>query len=155
NNPSTASRTVTFQVDDGPPTNHASNVVTRDLTGISVNSAPVLADIETTALSYTENGSALALTATPTLPDSDSANLTGATVQITGNCANPEDVLSFSTQNGISGVYTPASCLLTLSGSSLVANYQTALHSVTYSNSSDNPSTATRTVTFQVDDGQP
>jgi hypothetical protein len=42
---------------------------------------------------------------------------------------------------------------LTLTGSSTVANYQTALRSVTYANSSENPSTVTRTISFQVDDG--
>src|SRR5204863_508537 len=36
---------------------------------------------------------------------------------------------------------------------SSVANYQAALRSVTYFNSSDNPSTATRTISYQVDDG--
>jgi Ca2+-binding RTX toxin-like protein len=43
--------------------------------------------------------------------------------------------------------------VLTLSGASSVANYQEALRSVTYFNSSDNPSTATRTISYQVDDG--
>src|SRR5207302_5293489 len=43
--------------------------------------------------------------------------------------------------------------VLTLSGTSVVANYQTALRSVTFSSSSEDPSTAVRTVTFQVDDG--
>src|SRR5205085_9681144 len=73
----------------------------------------------------------------------------------TTDSTRPQDVLGFTTQNGISGVYTAASCLLTLSGSASLANYQTALRSVTYSNSSNNPSTTTRTVTFRVDDGAP
>src|SRR5205085_1561342 len=167
----------------------------------AVNDAPALAAIESGALTFSEGDLPKAITSTLTVTDSDSANLTGATVQITTGCANPEDVLSFTTQNGISGVYTPASCLMTLtdsdtanlncatvqittgcanpedvlsfttqngisgvytaasclmtlSGSSSVANYQTALRSITYSNSSDNPSTSTRTVTFQADDGQ-
>src|SRR5207248_3911780 len=64
-----------------------------------------------------------------------------------------DDVLGFTNQNGISGSYSAASCLLTLSGSSSVANYQTALRSVTYSNSNAATSTATRTVSFQVNDG--
>src|SRR5262249_15985759 len=45
-------------------------------------------------------------------------------------------------------------CTLTLTGSASVANYQTALRSVNYRNGSDTPNTTTRTVTFQVDDGQ-
>ncbi len=42
---------------------------------------------------------------------------------------------------------------LTLSGSATLAQYQAALRSITYTNTSDNPSTATRTVSFTVNDG--
>src|SRR4029077_15139338 len=40
-----------------------------------------------------------------------------------------------------------------LSGSATVANYQLALRSITYNDTSDNPSTLTRTVTFVANDG--
>src|SRR5204862_687753 len=43
--------------------------------------------------------------------------------------------------------------VLTLSGTSSVANYQTPLRSVTYVNTSENPRPTTRTVTFSVNDG--
>jgi VCBS repeat-containing protein len=149
---STTTRTVTFQADDGAASNHASNTQTRDIT-IHVNSAPVLAAIENTALAYTENDAATSVSSTLTLTDSDSTNLTGATVQITSNCTNPQDVLSFTTAGNISGSYTAASCLMTLSGTDTVANYQAALRAVKYSNTSNGPSALTRTVTFQADDG--
>ena len=55
------------------------------------------------------------------------------------------DVLGFANQNGISGSYNAGTGVLTLSGMASVANYQAALRSVTYFNSSDNPSTLTRT----------
>ena len=61
-----------------------------------------------------------------------------------------EDSLGFSNTPTITGVY--ANGTLTLSGTDTVANYQTALQNVTYTNSSQNPSTATRTVSFQVID---
>ena len=61
-------------------------------------------------------------------------------------------MLGFTNQNGITGSYSATTGVLTLSGSSSVANYQTALRSVTYFNSSDNPS-QTRTISYQVDDG--
>src|SRR5213075_2124861 len=96
---------------------------------------------------------ATAIDAVLTATDADSANLTGATVSITANFATGQDVLGFTTQNGITGSYNSATGVLTLSGSSSVANYQTALRSVTYFNSSDNPSGATRTISYQVDDG--
>src|SRR5205085_2977618 len=140
-----------FKANDGIFDSAAAATVS--ITVGAVNDAPVLAAIESSALSYTEADPAAAITSSLTVADLDSPNLAGATVQITSNCTSPQDVLGFTTQNGISGVYTAASCLLTLSGSSSVANYQTALRSVTYSNSSNNPNSATRTVTFQVDDG--
>ena len=42
---------------------------------------------------------------------------------------------------------------LTLSGLATVAQYQAALRSITYTNGSENPSAATRTVSFTVNDG--
>src|SRR5262249_52502602 len=59
----------------------------------------------------------------------------------------------FASQNGITGSYNAGTGVLTLSGTATVAQYQTALESVTYLNSSDNPSGATRTISYQVDDG--
>ena len=117
-----------------------------------VNDAPVL-NAHGGSLSYTENQAATAIDAALTASDVDSANLTGATVSITGNFASGEDVLGFTTQNGITGSYDAATGVLTLSGTASVANYQAALDSVTYFNSSDNPSGATRTISYQVDDG--
>ena len=124
----------------------------------AVNDAPALAGIEATAVGYVESvdsaPSQSQITNTLTVADPDNANLAGATVQITGACQSSEDVLVFSTQNGITGTYTAANCLLTLTGSSSLANYQAALRSVNYETTSDAPNTTTRTVTFQVDDGQ-
>ncbi len=42
---------------------------------------------------------------------------------------------------------------LTLSGSATVAQYQAALRSITYQNTSDNPNTTSRAVNFTVNDG--
>ena len=42
---------------------------------------------------------------------------------------------------------------MTLTGSDTLANYEAALRSITYQNTSDDPSTATRTVSFTVNDG--
>jgi Ca2+-binding RTX toxin-like protein len=151
-NPSGATRTISYQVDDGAGVNHASNVVTAAVTVTPVNDAP-LANAAGGGLSYTENQAASAIDTVLTVSDVDSTNLAGATVAITGNFQPGQDVLGFANQNGISGSYNAGTGVLTLSGSSSVANYQTALRSVTYFDSSDNPSGATRTVIYQVDDG--
>ncbi|WP_223462618.1 beta strand repeat-containing protein, partial [Pseudomonas sp. A-R-26] len=105
------------------------------------------------SLSYTENQAATTINSALTITDVDSSNLTGATVSITSNFATGQDVLAFTNQNGITGSYNAGTGVLTLTGAATVAQYQTALRSVTYSNSSDNPSTTARTISFQVDDG--
>ena len=105
-----------------------------------------------TDLAYIENGTPL-LAPAITITDADSANLTAATVTMTTNYFNGQDTLAFTTQNGITGTWTAGTGVMALSGSATVAQYQTALRSITYNNSSNFPSTSTRTVTFVVSDG--
>lgn len=133
-------------------------VVIADLTGngitvSGVNAAPVLAAIEGAALAYNENQAATAITSTTTAADADSANLTGATIQITGNYQNGQDVLAFTNTVNITGTWTPATGTLALSGTDTVSNYQAAIRAVTYQNTSENPNTSTRTVSFTITDG--
>lgn len=104
-------------------------------------------------LVYTENDPATAIDPALTVTDGDSVLLVGATAQITANYVNGEDVLSFVDQLGITGNWVPATGTLTLSGTSAVANYQTALRAVRYHNTSEDPSTLDRTVAFRASDG--
>ncbi|MEY9537643.1 VCBS repeat-containing protein [Bradyrhizobium diazoefficiens] len=150
-NPSGTTRTISYQVDDGQTANHASNIVTSTVAVTPVNDAPV--GVAGHTLNYTENQAATAIDPALTLSDVDNANLASATVQITGNYVNGQDVLGFTNQNGITGSFNAATGTLTLTGSSSVANYQTALDSVTYLNTSDNPSGVARTVTIITNDG--
>ena len=115
---------------------------------------PQLANIETNPVYYTENQAATAMTSTLTVSDADSAMLTYATVSIAANYALGQDVLSMNAgpPTGIATNYNPANGVLTLSGSNSVADYQAALRAVTYRNTSGNPSTLTRAVTFVVED---
>jgi len=121
------------------------------ITVVPPNASPV---VTTTAgnLAYTENQAATAIDPGLTVTDSDDANLTGATVAITAGFVSAQDTLAFTNQLGITGVYNSGTGVLTLSGTTTVANYQTALRTVTYQNSSDNP-TASRTITFTATDG--
>jgi len=77
-------------------------------------------------------------------------NLNTATIKVSTNFSSG-DALNFTNQNGISGTYTAATGTLTLSGSASVANYQTALRSITFTSSSG--STSQRTISFLVGDG--
>jgi hypothetical protein len=147
-NPSGLARTVTFITNDGA----LNSVAATDTINVTpVNDAPVAAAGHT--LNYTENQAATAIDPAFTVSDVDSANLASATVQITGNYVNGQDVLSFSNTATITGTFDPSTGKLTLTGSDTVANYQAAIDSVKYSNSSDDPSAASRTVTIITNDG--
>ncbi|HEX8066614.1 MAG TPA: Ig-like domain-containing protein, partial [Thermoleophilaceae bacterium] len=145
-NPSSP-KTVEFKVNDGDAD---SNLATKNVVVTGSNDAPT---VNTTgaALSYTEGDGAVAVDSGLTVTDPDSTNLSGATVQITGNFVQADDELAFTNQNGISGSYDDSTGTLTLSGTASVANYQTALRSVTYENVNQNPS-GSKTVSFQVTD---
>ncbi|MGN7614069.1 LamG-like jellyroll fold domain-containing protein [Magnetococcales bacterium HHB-1] len=104
------------------------------------------------SITYTENDAATVINGDLVLSDADSSNLSGATVSISVGYVNGEDLLSFADQNGITGSWDAGSGILTLSGSATVADYQTALRSVEYSSSSENPSTTDRGVSFTVTD---
>lgn len=110
-------------------------------------SAAVIDNIETSNLPYAPGGASTPVTATLTLSDADSVNLTGATITITGYHAG--DLLNFSNTANITGNFADGT--LTLSGTDTVANYEIALRSITYVSSSTNP--AERIVDFQVTDG--
>jgi cytochrome oxidase assembly protein ShyY1 len=148
-NPNTSNRTVSFVASDGTAN---SNTATKTIVVVAVNDAPVV----TTSVgntTYTEDNPPVAVDNVLTVADVDNTNLASATVSITGNFQTGQDVLAFTTQNGITGVYNSGTGVLTLTGSSSVANYQTALRSVTYNNSSQNPNTSNRTVSFVANDG--
>jgi hypothetical protein len=150
NNPATAVRTVSWQVDDGEPVDNLSNIATSTVNVAAVNDPPTISTA--TSINYTEDDGAVAIDNALTVADLDDTNLVGATVQITGNYVNGEDVLAFTNAFGITGVFNAGTGTLTLSGTTSVANYESALRTVTYQNSSQNPSIAARTVTWTVND---
>jgi VCBS repeat-containing protein len=146
-NPATT-KTVEFRANDGDGLGPAS---TRNIDLTRVNDAPTV-DTSGGSASFTEGGGPVAVDPGVVVSDPDSATLAGAVVSITGGFDADEDSLGFTDQNGIDGDYDAGSGVLTLNGSASVADYQTALRSVTYDNDSDAPS-GTRTVSFQVSDG--
>jgi hypothetical protein len=118
---------------------------------VQVISAPVISGVDNVA-NYTENAAPVVIDSTISITDADSANLNQATVSITGNFSSSQDQLVYSTINGIAGSYNSGTGVLTLSGVATKAQYGQALGSVKYQNSSDAPSTATRTLSFVVRD---
>jgi hypothetical protein len=154
NNPSTLARTISYVVNDGAAN---SNTVTSTVNITAVNDAPALAG--GSVLAYTENQAATAINTAITVSDVDNATLASATVSITGNFASGEDVLGFVNGAGmgnIAGAYNALTGVMTLSSAgatATVAQWQTALRAVTYLDSSNNPSTLARTISYVVNDG--
>ncbi len=94
------------------------------------------------------------------LTDADSVVLASAKVVITGGFRPGEDVLAFAndpaTMGDIAGAYAAAAGVLTLtspSGGATVDQFQAALRAVTYTNTSDAPDPANRTISFSASDG--
>jgi VCBS repeat-containing protein len=118
------------------------------------HTAPVLANIETTALPYVAGAPPVPITSTLTVSSADATTLASATVTISSGLVAADDTLGFTSQNGITGSYSSSTGVLTLSGTASLADYQTALRSVTYSANGTTPA-GSRTVSFQVNDGFP
>ncbi len=131
---------------------------TYTLTALPSNVVPVLT---TTGGSTAFSGSAVAIDAGLTVTDADNTTLTSATVTITGNFQTGQDVLAFSNisttlYGNIIGSFDSNNGTLTLSSSgatATVAQWQSALRAITYANSASTPNTATRTISFRVNDG--
>jgi len=148
--PDTVQRTVSFTVNDG---NSSSNIAERKIIVVPVNNAPVVNNIDTTTVHYTDGGNAVSLLDTIIISDPDNTVLYGAEVSVSGNYRTGEDRLKFEDQNGITGNWDGSSGILSLSGAAPFPNYLSALRSVRYTNMSANPDTVQRTVSFVVNDG--
>ncbi|MBU3055927.1 DUF4347 domain-containing protein [Pseudomonas indica] len=147
--------TITTRIRDAANTGPADGTITVTVT--PVNDAPIVTT-SGGSNAFTENGSATVIDGSLTLSDVDDTAFASATVAITGNFASGQDVLAFtndgSTMGNISASYaTGVLSLTSAGGTATLAQWQAALRSVTYSNSSEAPSTANRTISFTVNDG--
>jgi hypothetical protein len=123
-----------------------------EVTVTVTNSPPVLANVGATPIAYTQGNPVTQVSSGITVTDSDDTQLAGATVFISSGFSSG-DQLSFTNQLGINGNYNAATGVLQLSGNASLANYQTALRAVKYSNTAASPSTVTRTIAFVANDG--
>ncbi len=130
----------------------AGNVSVPSTASLTVSNVPQLANIELGALRYVEGDGQVAITSSITVDD-DLDNIVSASIQISGNYQNGEDVLAFINTVNITGTWNVGSGTLTLNGNDTRAAYQAALRSVTYENTSATPSNLTRTVSFTINDG--
>ncbi|NJD25118.1 MAG: type I secretion C-terminal target domain-containing protein [Betaproteobacteria bacterium] len=146
----TYSDSITVATADG-----TTQVLTVTMTG--TDDATVITGTSTAV--YTENG-ATAINTLITVADADSSTLSTATVAITGNFQAGQDLLSFTnvpaTMGNISGTYNAATGVMSLSSAgntATLAQWQAALRAVQYANSSEDPNTVSRIVSYTVNDG--
>ena len=127
--------------------------MTSTITVARQNDAPAIAGAAGT-LGYTEGDGAQVIDATLAITDVDDTNIESGSVTISAGLVNTEDLLAFTNTANITGIYNATTGVLTLTRTDSLANYETALESVTYTNSNtSNPNTANRTVTWVVNDG--
>jgi Ca2+-binding RTX toxin-like protein len=124
-----------------------------------VNQAPVITTAAT-PLAYVENETRV-LDAGITITDADAGDVVkGVTVKFTGGYVAAEDRLVFTKSaafGDIEGSFAPATATLVLyskTGTATTAQYEAALRSVAYRNSSENPTVADRTITISAIDGE-
>ncbi|MES1265459.1 MAG: hypothetical protein ABUU24_07385, partial [Variovorax sp.] len=148
-NPDGGPRVIGFVVSDGTD---SSTTGLKSVVVAPVNDAPVITGLGT--LLFVENQAAEPVAPGLLLADPDSPGIAGATIQIIGSYARGEDILAFVAAAGIVGAWDAESGTLTLIGPATLEEYAAALRSVTYSNTSDDPSTSPRTLVIRVTDGQ-
>ena len=105
-------------------------------------------------LTYTEGAGAVVLDSGVTISDADvGAMMTGAIVTVTVFDGASEQLAYVD--NAVAGitVLSNSSGTLTLTGTATAADYQAAIRTITYQNSSVNPTTTDRTIGISVNDG--
>ena len=130
-----------------------SNIIIQSKINIEdANSAPEISSTSGT-LAFTEGDAATVIDSSLTITDDNDTNIESATVTISSGFQSAEDVLAFSDTSAITGSWNASTGVMTLTGSDTLANYEAALESVTYNNTSDNPNTSERTISWVVNDG--
>ncbi|MGX9382091.1 LapA family giant adhesin [Pseudomonas sp. JQ36] len=136
-------------------------------TSIIDNDAPPVIDLDANnssgatgadyKVTFTENtpGAGVSIADTDlTITDPDSTMLTGATIVLT----NRQDGDALNLGNSVNGITinansTNGTVTLTLSGNATLADYMQAIKNISFTNSSENPSTVPRIITVTVTDG--
>jgi len=159
--PNTATRTISFAVNDGIKT---STALSRTVTVADTDQTPLISTTSTGSVSFVAGDNAaskpVAIDSNIALSDRDNTTLASATVTIGTGFHAGEDVLAFTndgaTMGNIAASYNAATGVLTLTStgaSATLAQWQTALRSITYTDTAITPNTATRTISFTVNDG--
>ncbi len=125
---------------------------------VTVSSTPTNPPVVTNVpdINYIENGAATNILSGITISDSDSTNLSSVVVRIDGYLPSQDvlDVLTAGTSVTASTLVTGNTWELSLSGGADINEYLSVLNSLTYENSSENPSSSPRSITVEAYDDQ-
>ncbi|MCF7763413.1 MAG: hypothetical protein K9N62_07040, partial [Verrucomicrobia bacterium] len=134
---------------DSAGNNATLTLATLGASGSLANSKAIVIDtvnrIDVSAGSVVSGITGNAVVVDPGVTVVGSPTIDGARVSITANFASG-DTLGFTASNGITGSYSSTTGILSLTGSTTAANYQTVLRTVTFSTTST--SSSARTITF-------
>ncbi|WP_197452459.1 DUF4347 domain-containing protein [Rosistilla carotiformis] len=119
-----------------------------------VNDAPMVTSVESANITFRENDPATQLSNTLAITDADNTTIESAVIHFSIGYASDQDRLVFVDSGAIRGDWDAATGTLTLTGSETLANYETALRSIRYENTHDDPTASARTITFHVNDGE-
>ena len=151
-----ATRSVQWRVFDsnGTPSAVDANATTV-IQVTAVNDKPVFTADTAGTYAFTEGAPAILANAGLSLSDPDDTNLTGATVAISGGSVSG-DLLAIDagvlSAAGLSLDAASTSTSLVLTGTASLATYESVLRQVKFSSSSDDPTAATRTLSWTVTD---
>jgi Domain of unknown function (DUF4347)/Bacterial Ig domain/Cadherin domain/Right handed beta helix region len=120
----------------------------------SNNIAPVISSIEAVPLDYLENSGEVIVSNTISIVDTDDVNLQSARIHLIGSSGSATERLNFVNQLGITHGWNSTTGVLTLTGLASVSDYEAAFRSITYLNTSENPTTTLRSVSFEINDGK-
>ncbi|HEX7107518.1 MAG TPA: hypothetical protein VF218_16245, partial [Acidothermaceae bacterium] len=135
----------------------AAAAVVVPVSAASAATVTIVTDAGSASFVAGDNASSTPVAIDPGVTVSDDAALTinSATVEITGNFAMGQDVLAFtndgSTMGNIAASYDATTGVLTLTSAgwtATLAQLQSALRSITYTDTAVTPDTSTRTVSF-------
>lgn len=107
------------------------------------------------AATFSEDGPAVVVVDATALTwtDSDQLLATGASVTITNLFDGAAEAVTVTPAGAVSANYNAGTGVLTLSGVDTLTTYQAVLRTLVYVNTSQNPTTTTRTLSVVVDDG--
>ncbi|WP_227657509.1 putative Ig domain-containing protein [Candidatus Magnetaquicoccus inordinatus] len=123
-------RVVTSFVDGHGVTESVASNATASIAPTPVYQPPVLNGLDA-SVHTTLNGAAVTLSPSLTVADSDSSQLSSATISISSGW-DSGDLLAVDSPGSLTASYNSSSGLLTLSGAATLAEYQSALRSVTF-----------------------